>query len=431
MHKHDSTPARPRRRTAPTQAGKYQPGSHLALLLVLGLCSPLAIFLLACNEVARANQPVVNVQQLTPTQSIPTSTATPTSTPTPTPTPTPTLFSSQILARIHTLLQQQVRSQQFSGSVLIAQGSQAVLDQGYSLANWSTRTPNAPDTRFYLGSVTKEFTAMAVLILQQQGKLSISRSICSYITPCPSPWRAVTLKELLTHTSGIPELDDAQLSGASPAAWIASFDSAPLEFTPGSAFDYCSICYQILGYVVQRVSALPYSQFVEEKILKPLHMTASGFDPDTYYATSKAATGYASWQSSAERLGWEPDTPWSFLNASGLLYSTVEDLNRWDQALSSGTLLSQAALTQAFKPYVTATLFPGSQYGYGWFISQSPVKGHTLIWHDGVIDGFRAFNGRYIDDNVTIVILSNLATTDVVALQHTLENIIFGRISSN
>ncbi len=335
-----------------------------------------------------------------------------------------------LAAQLDALLTQQVNNQQFSGSVLVAQNGQVILAKGYGEANWDTATPNTPDTRFFLGSLTKAFTAMALLILQEQGKLHVEDPICTYIPNCPLPWQALSIHELLTHTSGIPQLDDAQLSGASPAAWIASFANAPLQFRPGGEFQYCSICYQILAYVVQQVSGMPYSQFVQQAILDPLHMTSSGFDARAYYAQPSGALGYESWQVKAPQDGFLVSPQWSFLFGSGLLYSTVNDLYRWDQALASDTLVSQATLTKIFTPHVNATLFPGSTYGYGWFITQAPVPGHRLIWHDGVIDGFRNFIGRYVDDHVTIIFLSNLTTLDLVALAHSLERVIFGQTST-
>jgi CubicO group peptidase (beta-lactamase class C family) len=235
----------------------------------------------------------------------------------------------------------------------------------------------------------------------------------------------VTLHEVLTHTSGIPELDTSQLSAASPAAWIASFDNVPLAFTPGSTFAYCSVCYQILGYVVQTVSGQPYRQFIQHMILTPLHMTESGFDSKFYYAHPEDAHGYAAWQSEAGDLGWEMAPDWSFLFGSGLLYSTVTDLALWDHALTTDALLNQQARTAAFTSYTSNSLFAGSTYGYGWFIASSPVAGHRLIWHDGVIDGFRTYIGRYIDDNVTIIFLSNLATVDSPTLAQSIQKIVF------
>jgi len=333
---------------------------------------------------------------------------------------------AQTSTQIDNLLTQMTSNQQLSGSVLVAQGGQILLNKGYSMANWDTQTPNIPDTRFYLGSLTKAFTAMAIMMLQEQGKLHVQDRLCSYIPNCPAPWQPLGIQQVLTHTSGIPQLNDAQLSNASPAAWIASFDKAPLQFTPGGEFQYCSICYQILGYVVQQVSGIPYTQFIQQMILNPLQMGETGFDVNAYYALPVGALGYETWKVKAPPTGFQTDPQWAFLFASGLLYSSVNDMYRWDQALYTTKLVSQSTLNQIFTPYVNATLFPGSSYGYGWFITQAPTQGHRLIWHDGVIDGFRNYFGRAVDDNVTVIILSNLTTLDAISLGHQIERIVLG-----
>jgi CubicO group peptidase (beta-lactamase class C family) len=334
--------------------------------------------------------------------------------------------STQLASQVDNLFSNLVAQDQFSGSVLVARDGHILLAKGYSMANWQTGTPDTPLTRFYLGSVTKEFTAMAILLLQARGKLDVHKSICVYISPCPSPWQPATIHDVLTHTSGIPELDTSQLSAASPASWIASFDGYSLHFTPGSEFDYCSVCYQILGYVVQQVSGVPYSQFMLQNIFLPLHMLATGFDSTVYYNQGIDAHGYNNWKSESDQLGWQMGASWSFLFASGLLYSNVGDLYRWDQALYTTLLVSQQTLAEAFTSYTSNSLFAGSTYGYGWFIAKSPVPGHRLIWHDGVIDGFRTYIGRYVDDHITVIFLSNLATVDSPVLAQKVQHVIFG-----
>jgi len=336
--------------------------------------------------------------------------------------------TSQLASQVDSLFSGLVAQNQFSGSVLVAKDGHIVLAKGYSMANWQTQVPNTPLTRFYLGSVTKEFTAMAILLLQQRGKLDVHKSICVYISPCPPPWQPVTIHNVLTHTSGIPELDTSQLSGASPAAWIASFDAYPLHFTPGSEFVYCSVCYQILGYVVQQVSGMPYSQFMLQNIFQPLHMDATGFDSTLYYNQGIDAHGYNTWKNESDQLGWQMGPYWSFLFASGLLYSNVGDLYRWDQSLYTPLLFSQQTLNEAFTSYTSGSLFAGSTYGYGWFIAKSPVPGHRLIWHDGVIDGFRTYIGRYIDDHITVIFLSNLATVDSPVLAQKVQHVVFANV---
>ena len=345
-------------------------------------------------------------------------------TPTVPATPTPNPQSALIASQVDGLLTNEVAQQQFSGSVLIAQDGYVLLSKGYSMADWDDQVPNTPHTKFYLGSTTKEFTAMAVLILQEQGKLHVTDHLCSYIAQCPLAWQPVTIHEVLTHTSGIPQLDDSLLSSASPQAWIASYDGSPLTFTPGSQFSYCNQCYQILAYVVEQDSGEPYSEFLQQAIFDPLQMKNTGFDPHYLSLPDEEAVGYAGWQAKAMTLDWSVTLQWSFLFGSGLLSSTVEDLYRWDQALYTQTLVSQQSLNEAFTPYATSQ-YAGSSYGYGWFIANSPSVGHRLIWHDGRIDGFRTYIGRYVDDRVTIIFLSNLATLDELALGKALGQIVF------
>ena len=328
-----------------------------------------------------------------------------------------------LAAQVDHLLANMVTHQQFSGSVLIAHSDQVLLSKGYGMADWEKQVPNTPHTKFYLGSTTKQFTAMAILILQQENKLHVHDHLCSYITPCPPAWQPVTIHELLTHTSGIPELDDANVLNASPQSWINHFDGVPLVFAPGSEFSYCNVCYQILGYVVEQVAREPYSTFLQQTIFDPLQMKNTGFDPH-YLSLPDHAVGYASWRIQDVPLGWDIAPQWSFLFGAGLLYSTVEDLYRWDQALSRHSLISEQSLDEAFTPYV-ASQYAGSSYGYGWFIAQAPSPGHRLIWHDGRVNGFRTYNGRYPDDGITIIFLSNLSTLDELALARTLERVVF------
>jgi CubicO group peptidase (beta-lactamase class C family) len=338
------------------------------------------------------------------------------------------LQDALIATRINTLLMQEATHQHFSGSVLLAHHGKVLLSKGYSMADWSKQIPNTPHTTFYLGSTTKQFTAMAILILQAQSKLQVHDHICSYIAPCPRPWQKVTIHELLTHTSGIPEFDHSDVSNTSPQSWINDFDDVPLGFAPGSEFSYCNVCYQILGYVVEKVSGEPYCTFLQQSIFDPLQMKSSGCD-QAYLSLPDHAIGYASWRVQDVSIGLDAAPQWSFLCGAGLLYSTVEDLYRWDQALSSHTLISQQVLDEAFTPYVSSQ-YAGSSYGYGWFIAKAPRAGHRLIWHDGRVDGFRTYNGLYLDDGITIIFLSNLSTLDELALARVLEEIVFAHLTS-
>ncbi len=401
-----------------------------AAVLIAAMLISLLIFVLSAWHSANQPKPITHI---TPHTTRPTATLQPTPTLQPTatatPTPTPTAVSQQFTSQLDGLFSNLVAQQNFSGSVLIVRNGQTILNKGYSMADWSQNAPNDANTHFFLGSVTKEFTATAILILQERGKLHVQDSLCVYINPCPAPWQPVTIHEVLTHTSGIPEDDNIPLdSAASPSTWIYTFNNYGLAFTPGSEFAYCSVCYQILGYVVQQASGQPYAQFLQQNIFDPLHMQATSFSSSAYYALPDHATGYASWQSSAETLGWDDidmNSPWSFLFGSGVLTTTTGDLYLWDQGLDAHKILTQQSLDQAYTAFSPTSLFAGSGYGYGWFIGKSPVPGHRLIWHDGEIDGFRTYIGRYIDDGVTIIFLSNLASIDPLAIAHSAEQLVF------
>ena len=157
-------------------------------------------------------------------------------------------------------------------------------------------------------------------------------------------------------------------------------------------------------------------------------MKSSGCD-QPYQSLPDHAVGYASWRVQDASIGFDAGPQWSFLCGAGLLHSTVEDLYRWDQALSSHTLISQRALDEAFTPYVSSQ-YAGSSYGYGWFIAKAPIAGHRLIWHDGRVDGFRTYNGLYLDDGITIIFLSNLSTLDELVLARALAQVVFAHMTS-
>jgi CubicO group peptidase (beta-lactamase class C family) len=405
-----------------------RPAGSASRLITIGLLLILTLSLFGDQGIKELKTPPARQSALAtrlPSQRLQSASATPSlSLPVQsTPVITPTRQTIRNISQVDQLLTTRVAQRQFSGSVLIAQDGQVLLSKGYSMADWDEHVSNTPHTKFYVGSITKQFTAMAILILQEQGKLHVQDHICSYIVPCPAQWQPLTIHHLLTHSSGIPDLDDSSLSYASPKAWIASFDGVGLVFTPGGQFSYCNVCYQILAYVVEQVSGEPYSTFLQQAIFDPLQMQNTGFDPH-YLSLPDHAVGYASWQVKDISIGEDVAPQWSFLFGAGLLYSTVEDLYRWDQGLYANTLVSQETLNEAFTPYLPSQ-YPGSSYGYGWFIAKAPTPGHRLLWHDGQIDGFRNYIGRYIDDQVTIIVLSNLSRLDELALAHTLEQLVF------
>src|SRR5579884_3801699 len=191
--------------------------------------------------------------------------------------PTPTARPFPNAAQLDTYLTHLAKDGVLSGAVLVAQNGM-LFSKGYSLADKDARIPNTPQTRFRIGSITKQFTAMAILILQQDGKLHVQDRICLYIPNCPQDWQPITIEQLLTHTSGIPDYTNfpdfvaTWTQPTTPEQLIARFENMPLEFSPGSVFRYSSSGYILLGYIIERVTGESYATFLQQNIFDPLKM---------------------------------------------------------------------------------------------------------------------------------------------------------------
>ena len=319
-------------------------------------------------------------------------------------------------ARLDAYLSGLAQSGDLRGSVLVARGDTVLLSKGYGVADEASGAPNTATTRFRIGSITKQFTAMAILILQEQGKLRVEDSICRYVSDCPEAWRPIALRHLLTHTSGIPnytDLPDFPALIGTPATLdqlIARFRSLPLQFTPGARWSYSNSGYILLGAVIERVSGQSYSAFLQDHIFTPLGMRDTSYDANTP-PSPQHATGYLSAHHQPVYLDMSEFGP------AGALASTVEDLYRWDRALIAHRLVSQQTMDAMFTPAIPCPAggcaLPSDRgYGYGWFIAAE--AGQTLIYHLGRIDGFLTYNGFSRPDDITVVLLSNLETTAVL-----------------
>jgi CubicO group peptidase (beta-lactamase class C family) len=294
-----------------------------------------------------------------------------------------------------------------------------LLAQGYGLADRDTGEPNTPQTRFRICSVTKQFTAMAILLLQAQGKLNVRDRVCDYISDCPTAWMGISLHHLLTHTSGIPDLTDlpdyerTKGDPTTPLELVSRVKDRPLEFAPGERWSYSNSGYALLGYLIEVISGRSYAEFVEENIFVPLGMSDSGYD----HNLAVLARGYT-----GEGEGWRDGdyVDASVPYAAGALYSTVEDLYRWDQALYGQDLVSQDLLDTMFTPFVPS---PIGEFGYGWIISTE--RGRQLVRHGGGGDGFTSLIARYPDDRVTIILLSNRDTTDMGSILSSISREVF------
>jgi len=297
----------------------------------------------------------------------------------------------------------------FSGSILVAVPGEEVILLSYGLADRENHVANTPETRFAIGSLTKSFTAMAILILEERGSLSVKDSICAYIDPCPDAWEDVTIHHLLTHTSGIPSYTDLYAQGLiegdpcqayTTEEVIAFFRNRPLDFQPGSDWHYSNSGYFLLGVIIENLAGESYPDFVSENILLPLGMSETGYNDDRVLIEQRASGYILEDRQVINAPHWDVSTQFS----AGGIYSTVGDLYLWDQALYANNLISAETLETVFSSAV-ATGDDDQEYGYGWFLST--LSGRRVVEHGGVVYGFSSQLTRYPDESVTIIILSN------------------------
>jgi CubicO group peptidase (beta-lactamase class C family) len=353
------------------------------------------------------------------------------------PAPTAALMPTQdaLAARIDAYIRGQTA---LSGAILVAQKGKVLFSQGYGLANRELDVPNTPQTKFAIGSMTKAFTAVAIMMLQERGKLSVQDPICNYIKDCSAAWKGITLHQLLTHTSGIHEyrdwniyikkkVDDSICREYKPEELLAYFKDLPLDFAPGDHWSYSNSNYFLLGMVIEKVSGESYENFIQGNILQPLGMTETGYDRTSAIVKNRAV-GYTLDQNTIQFVNVHCEDV-SFKYAAGGLYSTLGDLYKWDQALYTDQLVSKESLKTIFTSTVSVPAgyggFPdGSVYGYGWLISQQ--SGHRLIEHGGNVFGFVSELARYPDDQVTVIVLSNLDTLDPVSISFIVGGMVLG-----
>lgn len=333
-------------------------------------------------------------------------------------------------AKIDALVRSYVDQGRFNGSVLVAQHGKVIYRKGFGWANAEWRVPNTPETRFRIGSITKQFTAMLILQLVDEGKLRLEGTIGEYLPEYPAgPGRDITIHQLLTHTSGLHNYTAiarffAELSRNPyrPADFLTVFDSLPLDFEPGSRWRYSNSGYFVLGVIVERVGGKPYDVALRERILDPLGLKNTGYD---WNATvlERRAQGYT--------RGFDGDTHAAYIDMStpysaGGMYSTVEDLFRWDQALAARKRLSPASYASYLTPKTRSA--PDREYGYGWSfwrVDRGAGRDSALaIAHYGGINGFSAANYLIPEDGIAIVWLDN--TSQHPPLDESIARLLYG-----
>ena len=326
----------------------------------------------------------------------------------------------EITRRIDEYLNRATDSGLFSGSVAVAKDGRILFSRGYGMANLAYDAPNGPQTRFDIGSVSKTFTAASVLLLQESGKLRVDDPICKYVDACPDSWRPITVRYLLTHTSGIlnytelPDYFENRSLESFMLDAVKRIRAMPLQFSPGDRFAYSNTGYNLLHEIVQKASGQRCEDFLQSKILNSLGMRNTGFLESSnirHVIIKNLATGYT------DGVGPLELAPWVHPNGGGRMYSTAEDMCLWGQALLAGKLLSVQSLAESFTP-------GKGDYGYGWFIFK---KGkHPFATHSGNIPGFGATLVQYLDQKLTIFVASNLDTAPTNRIQEDIAKIMFG-----
>lgn len=317
---------------------------------------------------------------------------------------------------------------QFNGAVLVAENGKVVYKGAFGMANIEWNIPNTPDTRFRLGSITKQFTAMLTLQLVEQGKIKLDGKVSDYLPDYRKDiGEKVTVHHLLTHTSGIPSytgqpgfIENVSRNPYKVNEFVKKYASGNLEFEPGSKFSYNNSGYFLLGAIIEQVTGKSYEQVLKETILDPVGMKNTGYDhhntiiPKRASGYSKTADGYAN-------AGY---LDMSIPYAAGSMYSTVEDLYLWDQALYTDKLISAQSKALMYKPFL-------QDYAYGWGVRNASFKHNNqpvqVIAHGGGINGFTTTIVRYPSEKNLIVMLDNTGTGYLDRLSESLAKILYNQ----
>jgi len=309
----------------------------------------------------------------------------------------------------------------FNGAVVVARDGKALLAKGYGKANFEWDVPNTPDTKFRLGSITKQFTGMAILMLEERGKLSVNEPITKLVPESPEKWKAITIHHLLTHTSGIynftalPDYNSKlKREPLTPLEAMKRVADKDLEFEPGTKHKYSNTGYVVLGLIVERAGGMKYDEFVKKNIFDPLGMTDTGYDWNRT-VIPRRASGYMDRGTGLVNADFiDMNVP----HAAGALYSTVNDFIKWDAALRERKLLKPESYEKYFKPFL-------NNYAYGWVSEER--DGVMTLGHGGGIDGFSTTFVRAPAQSVMVVAFSNVLPNEGGKLARELLSLALGR----
>ncbi len=333
-------------------------------------------------------------------------------------TPSPAAQIEDFMSRIERL--------GFSGALLVARDGKVIVHKAYGYRDPRAKTPYTLDTIAPVGSITKQFTASAILALEEEGKLKTTDLITKYFHDVPADKQNITLHELLTHSAGFPDAigDDYEPIGRED--FIKRAMATKLLFAPGASYEYTNVGYSLLGAIIEIVTGGPYERYLHDRLFVRAGMTQTGYVIPKWDRT-KAAHGIHGPEDMQTFLDrpWAADGPYWNLRANGGILSTPAEMYRWSQALDGDTVLSAASRKKLFTPWVREGGAPSS-YAYGWAIFPLP-NGHTLVAHNGGDGTFAADFRRYVDDGVVLYITSNIAEKPSIAVSRFIGRLALGQ----
>lgn len=327
----------------------------------------------------------------------------------------PCAAQDAIPAKVDDYVKAELQRQRIPGiSLAVIKDGQIVLARGYGLANVEHQIPVKPETIFQSGSVGKQFTATAVMMLVEEGKLSLADSIRKYFTDAPESWQDITVRHLLTHTAGTTDYprDFDFRRDYTEADLLKRAETIPLAFPPGEKWSYSNLGYVLLGILIHKVSGQFYGDFLRDHVFTPLGMNTARIISETDIVLNRAA-GYVLVKGELKNQEWV--SPSLNTTADGALYLTVYDMAKWDAALYTEKLLKRSSLEQMWTP-VKLSSGKTQDYGFGWGLAQ--VRDHHIIEHGGAWQGFKSHIARYVDDKLTVVTFANLAQADPGRIAH-------------
>lgn len=295
----------------------------------------------------------------------------------------------------------------YSGSALVALNGKPVISRGYGYSDIERKLKNSPKTIFDIGSITKQFTAAAILKLEMQGKLSTDDKITKYFQNVPPDKANMTIHQLLRHSSGLRGGVGGDYEKITEAEFVGKVLSLPLRFPVGTRFSYSNVGYSLLALIIEKVSGQSYEQYLYENLWKPAGMETTGYTRPNF-DKNMIAVGYRKeerWGKPTEKE-WEKDAPYLHLKGNGGILSTTEDLLKWDRALLTDKILSKEAKGKYYYPVLRKDETGRSHYAYGWDVMKTD-RNTTRIWHNGANNVFYADFYRYIDEGVTIILMTN------------------------